>query len=558
MKIEKNFFQISISFFLFLISINEIKNFRCGADDLKIKPKKLKFNNTYSKKISNEVKDTGYTPIKIGMDYTNFTKPSSMDDETFNKIKNIISDSLEDFKKFLQIQHVDIDLDGQEDEIKKDCEIQEISSDYRNFLINNDVIVFPSFSDELGFDVLASATACLMYGFDSKIIRPIGGNLYISSDLSFDKENTDIFLKNVLLHEITHILVFDPDLFKELGMLTERNSIYYVNSTNVILKARQHFNCETITGIPLEDHGGDGSAGGHWEARYMLGDYMISEDYIDTVISDISLALFEDTGYYKVNYYSGGLFKFGKNKGCEFLNQKCIINGQPISEEFCVIKEQPKCSQSRTVKGECGIYNFTLIGPIPSNNQYFSDPYKGGMDIADYCPVASQIDIFETIYYSKSCSIGNSTLSPDYGEVISDNSFCFISSLLPSSSSLTQDTTQSICYRVECNSSNKQIIVHVGSSTITCPTEGGTLSNISGFKGSIICPKYIDICTFENNVVCNELFNCLTKKVKANNDSNDFGENNENFTMINNKTYSSYKKLKFNLVLLLYYLLYLL
>ena len=40
----------------------------------------------------------------------------------------------------------------------------------------------------------------------------------------------------------------------------------------------------------------------------MLGDYMISSDYIEIIISDITLAYFEDTGFYKVNYYTGGLF----------------------------------------------------------------------------------------------------------------------------------------------------------------------------------------------------------------------------------------------------------
>ena len=53
---------------------------------------------------------------------------------------------------------------------------------------------------------------------------------------------------------------------------------------------------------------------------------MISTDYIDSVLSDITLALFEDSGFYKVEYYSGGLFKFGKNMGCSFFDKKCIEN----------------------------------------------------------------------------------------------------------------------------------------------------------------------------------------------------------------------------------------
>ena len=557
MKTKKKFFsQISITILLFLISTNEIKTFRCGADELKIKPKELIFNKTYSQKISNEVKDTGYTPIKIGMDYTGFSKPSSMSDITFNEIKNIISNTLIEFQKFLQVQHINIDINGKEDYIKQSCELEQISSDYRYFLINYDVIVFPSFYDQFSSSsILAAANICLTHKTGSNPIRPVGGILYINPNLSFNKKNTDVYMKNLLLHEITHILVFYPDLLRQLGMITQANSIYYITSTNVVLRARQHFNCASIIGVPLEDQGSQGSAGSHWEARHMLGDYMISTDYLDGVISDISIALFEDTGYYKVNYYSGGLFKFGKNKGCEFLNQKCINNGA-ISDEFCVNPMQPMCSPSRTVKGICGIYRYN--SQIPSKYQYFSESNVGGFVPANYCPVASELTNDESYYYPTSCSKGTSSLSSDYGEVISDNSFCFISSLLPSSSSLTQDTTQSICYRVECNSSNKQIIVHVGSSTITCPTEGGTLSNLSGFKGSIICPKYIEICDFENNVVCNEMFDCLSKKVETDSDSYNYDESNEDFNTIKKNTYSSsYKKLNFNLMLLLYYLFFL-
>ena len=40
----------------------------------------------------------------------------------------------------------------------------------------------------------------------------------------------------------------------------------------------------------------------------------------------MSLALFEDSVRYKVNYYKG-LFRYDKNQCCEFLNCKCIIDG---------------------------------------------------------------------------------------------------------------------------------------------------------------------------------------------------------------------------------------
>ena len=85
------------------------------------------------------------------------------------------------------------------------------------------------------------------------------------------------------------------------------------------------FNCDTIKGIQLEEFGGEGTYGSHWEERILLGDYMNGVVYEEeTVISEFTLALLEDLGYYKANYYTGGLMQFGKNKGCDFLNLKCV------------------------------------------------------------------------------------------------------------------------------------------------------------------------------------------------------------------------------------------
>ena len=70
-------------------------------------------------------------------------------------------------------------------------------------------------------------------------------------------------MKNMLLHEISHILAFHPILFDNLNMLTRKNSAYYITSTKALLKARQHFNCPTLSGIQLENQGGSGSAGAH-------------------------------------------------------------------------------------------------------------------------------------------------------------------------------------------------------------------------------------------------------------------------------------------------------
>ena len=46
----------------------------------------------------------------------------------------------------------------------------------------------------------------------------------------------------------------------------------------------------------------------------------------EQAISEFTLAFLEDTGYYKVNHYTGGLMRYGKNKGCKFVEEKCVKN----------------------------------------------------------------------------------------------------------------------------------------------------------------------------------------------------------------------------------------
>ena len=485
---------------LILINIETILGGPCGADKLKISPKPLDLKVNKAIPITKTTAD-GYTPIKIGYDFTTLKRPSSMTTSTYSLVKSLLQQTRAEFSKFVQVQHTNFDLSGSADDIMELCELDTLGAGYADFLVNNDVIIFPQFDNDLGSNVLAAAAPCIVTNSN----RPYGGVLYINTNLNFNKGNTNQYLKNILLHEITHILVFHPYFFTELKLNQTEGSNSYIISPKAVAKAREHFDCSSITRIPLENQGGTGSVGSHWESRYMLGDYMISTDYPDQAISDITLGLFEDSGFYKVNYYSGGLFKFGKGKGCEFFNKDCIENEKATFEEFCDTANAAMCSSSRTLKSSC--YLTTYTSSIPTAYQYFSDPRKGGFPAADYCPVPYQAHSSST-YFSNHCQIGSSSLSSEYNEKIGFDSFCFMSSILPSSS--TTSTSQiPICYEVRCDADKNQFTVTIGSSEIACPTDGGTVSAPSGFTGSIVCPKYSDICLSDGSV-CNEMFSCFT------------------------------------------------
>jgi hypothetical protein len=223
----------------------------------------------------------------------------------------------------------------------------------------------------------------------------------------------------------------------------------------------------------------------------------------------MTLALLEDTGFYKVNYYSGGIFKFGKNKGRDFFVNDCINdNYKATFEEFCDTKDEAKCSSSRSLKSSCYINEYSSA--LPQNYQYFSNPKEGGYPNADYCPVPYE-QYSSKDYYPNHCQYGTSDLPNYYGEKIGADSLCFMSSLIPASSGQEETNQIPICYQAQCSSNS--LIIKIGSLSFTCPTNGGSFTP-PGYIGSITCPKYSDICS--SNIICNEMFSCFTQLANKN------------------------------------------
>ena len=76
----------------------------------------------------------------------------------------------------------------------------------------------------------------------------------------------------------------------------------YINSTKVVEVAKKYYNCDSIKGVELEEFCGEQTLRSHWEGRILLGEYMNGVAYNEeVVISEFTLALLEDSGYYKAN-----------------------------------------------------------------------------------------------------------------------------------------------------------------------------------------------------------------------------------------------------------------
>ena len=257
--------------------------------------------------------------------------------------------------------------------------------------INSDFLILVQF-DSLPERVIAAAVPDVL---DNETFRPLIGMLNLTNNISYySARRIKEYFRLVILHELTHALGFLYQMFYYFPgginntVIVEyiRGAYRYVIKTPKVLEmAKKYFNCSNIKGVELEDQGGQGTAFSHWEQRILLGDYMGGVIYQEEMaIYEITLALLEDSGWYKANYYTGGLMRFGKNKGCKFLENNCLDSNYKteFDNEFFDFSEasSPSCStgrQSRTYSFLAFYYNYDPnyyynFATDNQNNGYFS------------------------------------------------------------------------------------------------------------------------------------------------------------------------------------------
>ena len=493
----------SIILLVLLTLLSVITAFPCGHSHLS-RNRTFNFVSYANEEINdNTLRNTAeYHPLSFQIEYTYFDYYTKQLSQSYkNNMKKAIEKVTQYFGEILSV------VSHQNYSFKASMCYYNIFGD-EIIQSSSDIVIFPLIQTQyqLGEGILASAISCLV---DDKSYRPVAGLLFLGDNYDFNSINADEYLHMLLIHEISHILVFDSELFrhfnitspvlKTINIRDEQKSI--IITPKVVEKARFHFRCNSLEGVELESQGGSGSAGSHWESRIMLGDYMVSTDYDETVIIDITLDLFEDIGWYKVNYYTGGLFRFGKNEGCEFFSKKCIQQKETVFPlEFCSKQKSEGCTAGYLSKGECYLGYFN--NDLPKEYQYFSDPTHGGFTSADFCPVISNLLEKEyNGYLPLNCKTGYVTQSK-YGEVIGDKSLCVEVNF--------DDDFMAICYEMKCLSDSKgnRIEIKIKNQVVVCE-QGEHKVKVKGF-GTLYCPDYNRACS--GTEWCNEPLECIEYK----------------------------------------------
>lgn len=239
-----------------------------------------------------------------------------------------------------------------------------VPASYKSAPTNSDFVLFVKIDKSIE-NFLAWATACT---YDSKTTRPNTG--LVNINLSYVKQTHAAIESNfyTILHELMHALVFSDNLYdrfpigraKAISTQTSNGKTWtLVKTPGVVTAARAHFGCLTLVGVRLEDEGGDGSAGSHWEKNTLGNELMTAQDNGRPVISVISLHFLNDVGWYKVNFAAAERLFWGQGRGCAFVSAP-----GPAFPEFNVGSLTNSCTADFISKSTGGPTDYSNAKPL--------------------------------------------------------------------------------------------------------------------------------------------------------------------------------------------------
>ncbi|RNE96538.1 leishmanolysin [Trypanosoma rangeli] len=293
----------------------------------------------------------------------------------------------------------------------------------------------------------------------------------------------------IAAHEIAHTLGFEMRFFDARNMtqtipeVRGKENVVVVSSPKTLEKTRAHFNCTSAPGMELEDEGGGSTVSSHWKRRNVKDELMAGLPGAGYYTA-LTMAVFEDMGFYRAQWSMAEQMPWGNNSGCELLTEKCLTNGTTqYPEMFCDSTFYlPECTSDHFAVGRCSIYGYN--SPLPAQFQYFTDPRVGGLlgDLMDYCPYIKEQE-------HTGCIDGDADVMR--GSRIGLVSRCLKTDGLRDSVGLIGD----VCAEVSCSNDTVSVRYLADDTWHACP-EGGTITPTGPvFKGgNIVCPRRIEVC----------------------------------------------------------------
>ena len=305
-----------------------------------------------------------------------------------------------------------------------------------------------------------------------------------------------------ILHEFFHILGFFSYVFENFPVKPSTNpystvwtttnamtrmtvmngssvvSLPALNLTSVVQFAQSHYACPSLLAVPLEDEGQNGTVLNHWKKLFVGDEIMNPTTDNRMVISNLSLLVLQETGWYNISTGSEQDWYFGQGEGCGLFNY-C----PPITAEYCTEKEtiQPLCT-----------HDFQGLAYCSSPGTYFQGCYEA-LSTTKYCDVSFSYEIPE-LNNQETLGMTSSCFQTTVNGLSIENPECLAASC--QNAILTVSSRDGLS--ANCTASGE--LVALGNSQVRCPDVEAICAKLANR-----CPS---ACEKDGNGVCLTGGNC--------------------------------------------------
>ncbi|KAK1317921.1 hypothetical protein QJS10_CPA05g01604 [Acorus calamus] len=240
-------------------------------------------------------------------------------DNKKERLRKALEQTADWFKRALAVEHVkgNLRLSGYS-ACGQDGGVQLPHEYVEDGVVDADLVLLVTTRPTTG-NTLAWAVACERDQWG----RAIAGHVNVSPRHLTAKAET--LLSATLIHEVTVQAVDE-----KLGRTVTR-----VVLPRVVMHSRHHYGAfsDNFVGLELEDGGGRGTSGSHWEKRLLMNEIMTGSVDTRSVVSKMTLALLEDSGWslVKPKFCSGfGLVKDTLIVAVDGIWKVCPEAGGPV------------------------------------------------------------------------------------------------------------------------------------------------------------------------------------------------------------------------------------
>jgi leishmanolysin-like peptidase len=312
-----------------------------------------------------------------------------------------------------------------------------------------------------------------------------------------------------------------PDVMREGRNEVTGVRYYEVVTPTVRRVVRNHFDCPSMTGARLENQQDTTDCfGSHWDEMLYYTEIMGAVfSQSANVLSPLTLAYLEDSGWYRANYESPyvQISMFGHGAGCGFVDGNCIDTNTgevpyEFEEMFCnqptsissagVIDRDTSgsqtCDPSHTQKTYCDLVNTneliaignqaTALEAPPASFQYFEgrpELRPAVLTIADYCPVP-HLSGESCLEYNGRGDVSSEMI--DAGETYGAGSRCV---------DTDGSRDYSLCLATVCNAELGMVQINAGGVLRTCGYDGEVHEVLYDDDRGMLrikCPKAALVC----------------------------------------------------------------